>query len=198
MANLSKIFLNSARRSLAWFRESPIMDGGGHWGVGERLVLTHGNDAMAKIHERFPETTSHPDGLECLEQRRSDCNFETALLFYLAGEWLDSPADRQTARDLLDYLYFRSGLLNRMDNGLLYGGWALNGTAFTEATMRPGIRLWIWNTYQAKANFNLGIMYTKVLGRTEKEKDHAMPVRLRTSMTCQADTKKANNTTTGI
>ncbi|MBR4125154.1 MAG: hypothetical protein IKR13_03035 [Victivallales bacterium] len=137
MSEPSEIFLNSARRNLAWFRESPIMDGGGRWGVGERLVLMHGNDAMAKIHERFPETTSHPNGLECLEQRRSDCNFETALLFFLASEWLDSPVDRQTARDLLDYLYFRSGLLNRMDNGLLYGGWAWNHTR------HDGLTLWM-------------------------------------------------------
>lgn len=137
MANLTEIFLNSARRSLAWFRKAPIMDGGGRWGVGERLVLTRGNDALAKIHERFPETTSHPDGVECLEQRRSDCNFEAALLFYLAGEWLDSPPDRQTARDLLDYLYCRSGLLNRMDNGLLYGGWAWNNTR------HDGLTLWM-------------------------------------------------------
>ena len=133
----SSVWRESALKNLSWFRQSPIMDGDGRWGVGERLVLTAGNDALAKIHERFPETTCHPGGVECLEQRRSDCNFEAALLFLLAGKLLDSTEFRQVARNLLDYLYCRSGLLNRMDNGLLYGGWAWNHTR------HDGLTLWM-------------------------------------------------------
>lgn len=116
-------FFASARRNLQWFRESPIMTGGGAWGVGERLLLTKDNDALEEIRAGFPVVMSYPDGLEVLEQRRSDCNFEAALLFFLAGKILNSPEDTKTAVDLLDFLYFRSGLLNKMDDRSLIGGW---------------------------------------------------------------------------
>ena len=116
-------FFDSARRNLQWFRESPIMTGGGSWGVGERLLLTRDNDALEEIRAGFPVVMTYPGGLEVLEQRRSDCNFEAALLFCLAGTILDSERDAGTGRDLLDFLYFRSGLLNKMDDRSLIGGW---------------------------------------------------------------------------
>ncbi|MGN0892309.1 MAG: hypothetical protein ACI4Q0_03395 [Oligosphaeraceae bacterium] len=116
-------FFESARRSLRWFRESPIMAGGGTWGVGERLVLTEDNDALEKIRARFPVFLPYAPGLEVLEQRRSDCNFQAALLFWLAGKILPSQEDQKTARDLLDFLYFRSGLLNKTDERSVIGGW---------------------------------------------------------------------------
>ncbi len=117
------LYFESVRKNLEWFRNSPIMVGGGSWGVGERLLLTEGNTALKEIREHFPVVMMYPGGLECLEQRRSDCNFEVALLFYLAGKLLDSPADSATAKELLDFLYFRSGLLNRIDDRSLIGGW---------------------------------------------------------------------------
>ncbi len=117
------LFLDSARRSLQWFRESPIMMGGGTWGVGERILLTEGNEALEKIRDRFPVSLSYAPGLDVLEQRRSDCNFQAALLFWLAGKILNSPEDEKTARDLLDFLYFRSGLLNTKDDRSVIGGW---------------------------------------------------------------------------
>jgi len=136
MENHSDIFASCARKNLAWFRQSPIMADEGCWGVGERLLLTRGNLALAEIHGHFPCAISCADGLECLEQRRSDCNFEAALLFWLAGELLDSEADKQVARNLLDFLYFRSGLLNRNFTEYLLGGWAWNNE------MRHGLGLW--------------------------------------------------------
>jgi hypothetical protein len=129
-------YFNSARRNMSWFRNSPIMTGGGTWGVGERLLLTKNNTALQEIHDHFPVVTSYADGLEVLEQRRSDCNFEAALLFYLAGKYMGSKKDSDTAKDLLDFLYFRSGLLNRMDDRSLIGGW-------TWTHIQRNFNLWI-------------------------------------------------------
>ncbi|MGN0866800.1 MAG: hypothetical protein ACI4SG_03875 [Oligosphaeraceae bacterium] len=117
------LFWESARRNLRWFRESPIMTGGGAWGVGERILLTEDNEALGKIRDRFLVSKCYAPGLDVLEQRRSDCNFQAALLFWLAGKILPSPEDEKTARDLLDFLYFRSGLLNRADERSVIGGW---------------------------------------------------------------------------
>ncbi len=121
--SMTNPFGESARKNLQWFRESPIMIGGGAWGVGERILLTQDNEALEKIRAGFPVSLSYAPGLEVLEQRRSDCNFQAALLFWLAGVLLDSPQDRKTAGDLLDFLYFRSGLLNKMDDRSVIGGW---------------------------------------------------------------------------
>ena len=105
----------AAEKNLTWFRRSGIMQpADGSWGVAERLSVAEG-PALEKMKISFPAWTTHPSGL-VLEQRRADCNFETALLFLAAG-------DGETGKNILDYLYFRSGLLNRYDERFPRAGW---------------------------------------------------------------------------
>ena len=63
------------------------------------------------------------DGYCVIEQRRADCNFETAYLFLLAGRALGETKYYDIAVNLLDYLYFRSGLLNRTQKEYPAGSW---------------------------------------------------------------------------
>lgn len=58
-----------------------------------------------------------------LEQRRADCNFEAALLFRIAAEYGIAEEAGRIGEKLLDYLYFRSGLLNRCDPAFPAGSW---------------------------------------------------------------------------
>ncbi len=115
--------LSAIGNNLRWFRESGVLSPlAGEWGVAERIAVLAGNEAAEKILESFPARTFH-DGYAILEHRRSDCNFETALMFLLAADFLDSPEDRKTAENLLDFLYFRSGLLNRNTTDVPPGTW---------------------------------------------------------------------------
>ena len=103
--------LAAVRDNLAWFRRSGVMDpADGSWGVGERVLVTAGNEALEKTRRAFPVWTEKPGAL-ILEHRRADCNFETAWLFRLAADATGDDADRATAEKILDYLFFRSGLL---------------------------------------------------------------------------------------
>lgn len=91
-------------------------------GVAERLVTTVGNAAMDKIRHTFPAISEH-NGYVIVEQRRSDCNFEAALLFALHGHCHHDSSSETTAKNLLDFLFFRSGLLNRTDESSVIGAW---------------------------------------------------------------------------
>ena len=103
--------LAAVRDNLAWFRHSGVIDpADGSWGVGERVLVTAGNEALEKTRRAFPVWTEKPGAL-ILEHRRADCNFETAWLFRLAADATGDAADRATAEKILDYLFFRSGLL---------------------------------------------------------------------------------------
>lgn len=120
---MEKVELQEAvRRNLQWFEESGVMEPpDGSWGVAERLSVAEG-EALEKMKRAFPAWTTLSQGL-VIEQRRADCNFEAALLYKLAGEVLDDPECGAVAGKLLDFLYFRSGLLNRYDEGFPAGGW---------------------------------------------------------------------------
>ena len=116
-------FLESCELNLSWMRNSGIMSqGDGEWGVAERLVTTGGNAAMDKIRHSFPAISEH-EGYVIVEQRRSDCNFEAALLFALHGQFHHDSSSETTAKNLLDFLFFRSGLLNRTDETSVIGAW---------------------------------------------------------------------------
>ncbi len=101
------------RKNLDWFRRSKIMvPDNGFWGVAERLYLCNEPELRKKVLETFNSFTEY-DGWSVIESRRADCNFQTALLFLLSSEILEDRDKKNIAVNLLDYLYFRSGLLNR-------------------------------------------------------------------------------------
>ncbi|MCK5844507.1 MAG: hypothetical protein KAG97_07350, partial [Victivallales bacterium] len=62
-------------------------------------------------------------GYSVIEQRRADCNFETALMFLLADDALPGEGLAEVAENILDFLYFKSALLNRYDRGYPIGAW---------------------------------------------------------------------------
>ncbi len=119
------------QRNLHWFINSGIMDpADGSWGVAERVVQIANNDAIEKIREVFPVLSDYGD-YGILEHRRPDCNFETALLFLLAGDYFKDAEYRAIGNKILHYLFNRSGL--RM-TGNDFGVWnwhsAVNGREF--------------------------------------------------------------------
>ncbi len=111
------------KRNLAWFRRSGIIDpADGRWGVAERVALTSDNEALLKMREHFPAWTDY-DGYCIVEQRRADCNFETAYLFLRAYEWTGDRHDYDLAVGILEFLYCRSGLLAREPTPFIPGSW---------------------------------------------------------------------------
>ena len=114
---------NSLLRNLNWFLNSGVMlPESGIWGVAERVAVTNGNEAIEVMKKSFPAWMQY-DGYCVIEQRRADCNFETAYLFLLAGRALGETKYYDIAVNLLDYLYFRSGLLNRTQKEYPAGSW---------------------------------------------------------------------------
>ncbi len=103
---------SALRANLNWFENSGVMiPKDGLWGVAERVALK-GNSSMGKIYNTFSVWTEF-ENHSIIESRRADCNFETALLFLLAAEVFKSKKYREVAVNILDFLYFRSGMLNR-------------------------------------------------------------------------------------
>ncbi|MEI6425608.1 MAG: hypothetical protein WCP55_25570, partial [Lentisphaerota bacterium] len=107
--------------NLNWFENSGVMvPDNGLWGVAERISLKT-NTSMEKIYRSFPAWTVY-DSCSIIEQRRADCNFEAALLFLLASDALKTKKYRETAVNILDFLYFRSGMLNRFPSDKTMSG----------------------------------------------------------------------------
>ena len=102
--------VESLENSLSWFLNSGVMPNEGRDGVAERIVLTAGNPALDRIKEVFPDLSSEHDGYWIMEQRRADCCFETALLFLLAGKKLNNDFYLRVGKNILEYLFERSGL----------------------------------------------------------------------------------------
>jgi hypothetical protein len=115
----NKILKDALIANLHWFENSGVMvPSNGLWGVAERVALK-GNTSMDKIYRSFPAWTEL-ENHSIIEQRRADCNFEAALLFLMGAEVLNCKKYRKIAENILDFLYFRSGMLNRFpaDEGL--------------------------------------------------------------------------------
>ena len=114
---------NAINKNLQWFIRSGVMiPDNGLWGVAERLAVKSGNQALEKTLEAFPAWT---DQEECytIEQRRADCNFQTAWLFLLADKLFPGANYGEIGRNISDFLYFRSGLLERNKNVPVPGNW---------------------------------------------------------------------------
>lgn len=112
----------AVRNNLNWFLTSGIMDpGDGSWGVAERLTVAEGR-ALEQMRFSFPAWTDLSD-CRVIEQRRADCNFETALLFLLADKIFHDGGYAAVAEKLLSFLYCRSGLLNRGNPAYPDGSW---------------------------------------------------------------------------
>lgn len=98
--------------NIEWFLKSGIMrPASGEWGVAERIVIS-GNKALKMVLSAFPYYTEVRGGF-ILEHRRPDCNFETAWLFAVASEALHKPELLDVAGNILDFLFRRSGLMNK-------------------------------------------------------------------------------------
>ncbi len=104
---------NVLTRSLNWFRFSGIMKPeDGFWGVAERLYLCGNPELRKQVFDTFNSFTEY-NGWSVIESRRADCNFQTALLFLTAADVYGEKEYRRIGENLLEYLYCRSGLLNR-------------------------------------------------------------------------------------
>ena len=113
----------SLRLNLGWFENSGVMDpADGRWGVGERVVLSANNKALEQIYREFSSYTEY-DGYSVLEHRRPDCNFQVALLYWLAAEALQEDSYEAVTRNILHYLFHRSGLRNNSADGVPPGSW---------------------------------------------------------------------------
>lgn len=122
MPDLS-VFENSLQRNLHWFMDSQILSPkDGTWGVAERIVNTRENSALGDIYKYFPEYTEY-DEYSILEHRRADCNFQTAWLFHLAARIFHNEEYATISRNILNYLFHRSGMMCRRDPIIPVGLW---------------------------------------------------------------------------
>lgn len=109
--------------NLEWFYNSGVMiPENGLWGVAERVALTKNNSALEKMLYSFPAWTIHEDYC-IIEQRRADCNFQAAFMYLLSYKALQDKKYYDTAVNILDFLYFRSGLLWRSEDTYVPGSW---------------------------------------------------------------------------
>lgn len=114
--------IESLKLNIDWFLNSGIMrPSGGEWGVAERIV-TIDNKALDMVLSAFPYYTEAPGGF-ILEHRRPDCNFETAWLFAAASEALNRPELLKVTENILDFLFHRSGLMNKSYPDLPEAAW---------------------------------------------------------------------------
>ncbi len=122
MSNMER----AIKSNLQWFLQSGVMDpADGTWGVAERVLLAKGNEALGKTLSDFDSYTPY-EGYYILEHRRPDCNFEVALLFLLAARAFGNENYRNVGRNLVRYLYRRSGCRTNTASVMLPGiwGWA--------------------------------------------------------------------------
>ena len=101
------------QKNLEWFKSSGVMfPSDGSWGVAERIAVSSGNSAMERILTVFPAFTEF-DGGCIIEPRRADCNFQTAWIFLTAGRLFPGNGYELIGKNIIDFLYCRSGLLER-------------------------------------------------------------------------------------
>ncbi|MBQ9088334.1 MAG: hypothetical protein IJY46_06105 [Lentisphaeria bacterium] len=114
---------NCIKKNLDWFINSGVMvPENGLWGVAERLAVKSGNRALELILESFP-AWSDQDDCYVIEQRRADCNFQTAWLFLKAEKLFPGNGYGDIGKNILDFLYFRSGLLERNPDAPIPANW---------------------------------------------------------------------------
>ena len=108
-----------------WYQESGVMiPENGQWGVAERILLLKGNDKAHKAMKEFPAWTSHRDkGYYVIEQRRADCNLQSAFLYLRLHEVFGLKKYYVTAHNILSFLFNRSGLLARTGGEQIEGAW---------------------------------------------------------------------------
>lgn len=116
---MKQLLLNN----LEWFYRSGVMiPENGLWGVAERVALTKNNSAIERTMSAFPAWTVHEE--HCIiEQRRADCNFQAAYMYLLSYQFFGDQKFYDTAVNILDFLYFRSGLLWRREDKYVPGSW---------------------------------------------------------------------------
>ena len=118
-----ELLLAGLRRNLRWFVESGIMvPSDGAWGVAERIFATRDDDLRRQVRREFIAYTPRGD-YDVIESRRPDCCFETAAMFLMAERAFPGHGYREIAGNILDFLYFRSGLLNRDNPRFPIGAW---------------------------------------------------------------------------
>ena len=116
---MKQVLLNT----LEWFYNSGVMiPENGQWGVAERVALVRNNSALERMMSAFPAWTLH-DEYCIIEQRRADCNFQAAFMYLLAYRVTGEKRFYETGVNLLDFLYFRSGLLWRREDTYVPGSW---------------------------------------------------------------------------
>lgn len=114
---------NTLLKNLSWFEKSGVMlPADGLWGVAERVAVVKNNEAIEKMYSSFVAWTPHGD-YSIIEQRRADCNFQAAYLFLLASEVFSEQKYYTIAVNILDFLYYRSGLLWRNKDQYPHGSW---------------------------------------------------------------------------
>ncbi|MBE6391479.1 MAG: hypothetical protein E7042_04675 [Lentisphaerae bacterium] len=123
------------QRNLEWFKSSGVMfPADGSWGVAERIAVRANNAAMERILTVFPAFTEF-DGGCIIEPRRADCNFQTAWIFLTAGQLFPGCGYEMIGKNIIDFLYCRSGLLARSsEEGLIPGCWN-----WSHITRKPAI-----------------------------------------------------------
>jgi hypothetical protein len=109
--------------NLEWFENSGVMlPANGLWGVAERVAITKDNAALERMMNAFPAWTLHDE--HCIiEQRRADCNFQSAYMYLLSYRLFGDRKYYEIAVNLLDFLYFKSGLLWRREDRYVPGSW---------------------------------------------------------------------------
>ncbi len=117
----SNCLSNVLNKNISWFQHSSIMvPQNGFWGVAERIYVCRDKELRERVFRSFNSFTEYGDW-DVIESRRADCNFQACYLFLLASE-CGCPGTRETAENLLDYLYKRSGLLNRGEKDMRHKG----------------------------------------------------------------------------
>ena len=116
--------LQALRKNREWFLNSGVLAADGKWGVAERVFLTRENEAVELTLDSFPSWSKIPEGY-VIEQRRADCAFQCAWYFLQLAKIFEPEKNIELAKNLLDFLYCRSGLLShhKIDEPYPEGCW---------------------------------------------------------------------------
>ena len=129
-----KVLEKSINSSLRWFMNSGVMNpSDGSWGVAERVLLTKDNETLEKTLKHF-SFYSEEEGHVILEHRRPDCNFQTALLFLLAGDYFNNSKYSEIGENILSFLFNRSGLLNKHNKRYEADTWPIGCWGWTHGS----------------------------------------------------------------